>query len=340
MGLSAARDTVSMGSHPIPYRLSVAVKANAVIYKGGIVAIDTTTGYAKQGVTATTLVVVGVAEESVDATGLASGALHCNVRQGVFKMVNSSGDPLAITDVGGLCYVEDDQTISKTSGGSTQSVAGTFVALDADGGVWCWLGLAPQSTSALAALAALAVQTTGVQTITGKKTITDPVIKDGLEASGAVANDFSGSTGAFKTSTGTNTLGGDVVIAGSKTFTTGTGVSLFKGKQRSDAAANTIADPGTGAAIPVTDSGVLMITTAGAETNTLADPTFVGQRLTMICSVYAVGDRVVTAAHGINQTGNTIMTFGAAQDFIELVGVTVNAALRWRVVANDGVALS
>lgn len=38
--------------------------------------------------------------------------------------------------------------------------------------------------------------------------LTTPLITAGLTASGSAANDFSGSTGAFKTSTGINTLGG------------------------------------------------------------------------------------------------------------------------------------
>ncbi len=39
-------------------------------------------------------------------------------------------------------------------------------------------------------------------------TVTGSEIADGLTASGTVANDYSGSTGAFKTSTGLNTFGG------------------------------------------------------------------------------------------------------------------------------------
>lgn len=103
---------------------------------------------------------------------------------------------------------------------------------------------------------------------------------------------------------------------------------------------NVIADPGTGVAIPVTKSGSLAITTAAAETNTLADPTFRGQRLALQMNVRAVGDRVVTAASRINQAGNTVMTFGAAGDFIALEAITVGGALKWQVVSNDGVALS
>jgi len=101
-----------------------------------------------------------------------------------------------------------------------------------------------------------------------------------------------------------------------------------------------LADPGTGVAIPVTRSATINIVTAAAETNTLANPTFVGQVLVLNMDTRAVGDRVVTAAAAINQAGNTIMTFGAARDCITLRGVKVAGALRWAVQGNDGVALS
>jgi hypothetical protein len=55
----------------------------------------------------------------------------------------------------------------------------------------------------------IAFGTTGttVTTLAGK-TLTHPTISAGLAAVGSASNDFSGSTGAFKTSTGTNTFGG------------------------------------------------------------------------------------------------------------------------------------
>lgn len=100
-----------------------------------------------------------------------------------------------------------------------------------------------------------------------------------------------------------------------------------------------IADPGNAGAIPVTSTGTCSMTSAGAETRTLAIPTFVGQRLSLIDDVH-VGNIVVTSAQAINQAGNTVMTFGAVADFIDLVAAQVGGALRWRVVGNDGVALS
>jgi hypothetical protein len=104
--------------------------------------------------------------------------------------------------------------------------------------------------------------------------------------------------------------------------------------------ANVIADPGNGGAIPVTGSGSCAMTTAAAETRTIAAPTFVGQQIMLFVDTYAVGDAVVTSAVAINVANNTIMTFGAASEALTLTGVTAGASLQWQVTHNDGVALS
>ena len=96
----------------------------------------------------------------------------------------------------------------------------------------------------------------------------------------------------------------------------------------------------TATPIPVTHSGSFPVTTAAAETNTLPDPTYLGQTISIFADTYAVGDRVITAASRINQTGNTIITLGAAGDFIKLEAITIAGALKWQVIANDGAALS
>lgn len=96
----------------------------------------------------------------------------------------------------------------------------------------------------------------------------------------------------------------------------------------------------TATPIPVTHSGSFPVTTAAAETNTLADPSFLGQTITIFVDTYAVGDRVITAASRINQAANTIITLGAVGDFIKLEAITIAGALKWQVIANDGAALS
>ena len=101
-----------------------------------------------------------------------------------------------------------------------------------------------------------------------------------------------------------------------------------------------IADPGDAGAIPVTRSGNVAITTAAAETRTLAIPAIQGITLAISCDVYAVGDAVITVASAFNQTGNTVITLNTAGDTVVLTAVQVAGALVWRLVVNDGAALS
>lgn len=96
----------------------------------------------------------------------------------------------------------------------------------------------------------------------------------------------------------------------------------------------------TGTAIPVTGSGSLAITQNGAETNTLAIPTFRGQTLSIFVDTDTSGARVITSAARINQAGNTVITLSDVGDFIKLEAITIAGALRWQVVANDGAVLS
>jgi len=102
-----------------------------------------------------------------------------------------------------------------------------------------------------------------------------------------------------------------------------------------------IADPGDGGAIPVTRTGTCALTTGAAgETRTLAIPTLEGQKLSISHDVDGGGDAVITVAGGVNQAGNTTITLADAGDHVLLEGVQVAGALVWRLVANDGGALS
>lgn len=133
--LAADRDTKRR--HGTEFSLPVA--AGAKIYAGAMVAIitsSTSVGYAKQGVTATTLRGVGVCQETIDNTSGADGAVNVNVRRGVFRFANSpAGDLIALKDIGSTCYIVDDQTVALTNGTNTRSVAGTIRDVEA-AGVW------------------------------------------------------------------------------------------------------------------------------------------------------------------------------------------------------------
>jgi len=101
-----------------------------------------------------------------------------------------------------------------------------------------------------------------------------------------------------------------------------------------------IADPGDAGAIPVIRSGNVAITTAAAETRTLADPGSVGLTLAISCDVYAVGDAVIAVATAFNTTGNNRITLEAAGDAVVLTSVQVGGAPVWRLVNNDGATLT
>uniref|UniRef100_A0A6M3J8S7 Uncharacterized protein n=1 Tax=viral metagenome TaxID=1070528 RepID=A0A6M3J8S7_9ZZZZ len=85
---------------------------------------------------------------------------------------------------------------------------------------------------------------------------------------------FAASSGTFQTSTGTNTLNGNVVIAGSKTLTTGTGAATLKGSATFDTTKTlTFGAAAGGTATPITmysltaNKGALILAVADAATD-------------------------------------------------------------------------
>jgi hypothetical protein len=102
----------------------------------GTIAVLNAGGFAEMGTTATTKIALGVFIETVDNSGGSAGDLNAPIERGVFKFANSSaGDAIALTDYGTTCYIVDNQTVAKTSGTGTRSVAGVVRGVDADG-VW------------------------------------------------------------------------------------------------------------------------------------------------------------------------------------------------------------
>jgi len=92
----------------------------------------------------------------------------------------------------------------------------------------------------------------------------------------------------------------------------------------------------TGAAIPVTASGRIALTTAGGgENRTLAIPTFEGQRLT-IESIAANAAHTVTCAAAFDPLGAVVLYFkGGVNEQITLEARMVVAGLVWRVAVDE-----
>ena len=115
---------------------TVPVKGATTILQGALVVMQS--GLAVPGKTATALTVIGVAEETVVNAG-ADGASSITPLRGCFKFFNDGADPVAAADIGKDCYIVDDQTVAKTSGTNTRSIAGKLMDVDADG-VWVRVG--------------------------------------------------------------------------------------------------------------------------------------------------------------------------------------------------------
>ena len=100
-----------------------------------------------------------------------------------------------------------------------------------------------------------------------------------------------------------------------------------------------VADPGDGNAISSSSSGYVPLVSAGAETRTLADAGRAGLTLDLYFKTDG-GDCVVTIASPVNQTGNNTLTFADVGDHIRLASIEDGSDFEWRVITNDGVALS
>jgi hypothetical protein len=130
VALTAERDTSrrDVSRHADP------VKANVKIFAGALVCLDGN-GWLVPGATAATLRARGRAIYTVDAAGLADGAVRCEVDAGCFLFANLAADVITRADIGGNAFIVDDQTVARTNGGNTRSVAGRVVDV-APAGVW------------------------------------------------------------------------------------------------------------------------------------------------------------------------------------------------------------
>ena len=111
------------------------VKAAAKLYAGGLICLDAT-GHAVAGSASTTLKARGRCLKQVDNSAGADGDVNVDTETGVFNFKNSAaGDLITIADIGNDCYIVDDETVAKTDGTGTRSIAGRIDSIDSHG-VW------------------------------------------------------------------------------------------------------------------------------------------------------------------------------------------------------------
>jgi hypothetical protein len=129
---TAHRDTIKRNGEQVSHPMAAAT----LIYGGTIVCLNAS-GLAVRGAVSTTLKAVGVAETTVDNSAGAASALNVPIeKDGWYRFNNSAaGDQIVLADVGNDCFIVDDNTVAKTNGTSTRSVAGVVRDVDTQG-VW------------------------------------------------------------------------------------------------------------------------------------------------------------------------------------------------------------
>ena len=111
--------------------IPVPLAAAAVVLMGTFAVVGAD-GYAvaSANVGAADQTCIGIWEDDAENLG-AAGAAHGVVRRNKqFLVANSATDPVTQAEMGQLVYIQDNQTIAKTDGGGTRSLAGRFMGFD------------------------------------------------------------------------------------------------------------------------------------------------------------------------------------------------------------------
>lgn len=117
--------------------LGIVVTSNQVVYGGAIACIDTATGKIVPATDSTGLMVVGMIEATCDNGGINTAnylaTRRASVARGVFHW--SNGGSFTAANVGSMCYVQDDQTVTTAAAATYDIPAGIIMEVD-DTGVW------------------------------------------------------------------------------------------------------------------------------------------------------------------------------------------------------------
>ncbi len=157
--LATARLTPLQLNPQFQNRNSEPMGTGAVLYLGALVCLNAT-GFLVRGAIATTLKAVGVVapqpfevpSDNITNSG-ADGAKQCQIYyKPVAKFNNDANDPVLVADKELACYITDDNTVSRTSAGSTKSPAGKVVQVDdstspTGAGVWVSVGELPYNAA-------------------------------------------------------------------------------------------------------------------------------------------------------------------------------------------------
>ena len=126
----ANRKATRLGDPKFSYVDARTVKNDEILYVGEMISQDATPEALASTDTASTTV-LGVGTHYVDNS--ADGETVIDISTAIHLMDNSSGNPVAKTDIGTVCYVEDACTVAVAAGPTNDIVAGVVVEVTSDG---------------------------------------------------------------------------------------------------------------------------------------------------------------------------------------------------------------
>lgn len=109
---------------------------NEEVFQGGLACFDTSTGLVAKGFASTTLIPIGTFDS--DSAAAAGKRVIVNLfrETKAIWMVNAGGgDAVVATDIGGLAYIRDDNTVGRDDDTNTLSVMGRVWDVDSVKGV-------------------------------------------------------------------------------------------------------------------------------------------------------------------------------------------------------------
>ena len=128
MASTASRNTDARPGN----RAAYPVAAATLLYLGTLAALNAD-GRLVPATDANGLKLAGMVYEEADNAAGAAGDILGTVAFGIYKFNNSVAQPLTIADVGSIAYVEDNDTVAKTTAHKVK--AGVVLEVEADG-VW------------------------------------------------------------------------------------------------------------------------------------------------------------------------------------------------------------
>lgn len=159
-------------------RLQLTLASGQKAYKGSLIAVTLGAGTCVVATATTGIFLVGTATADVDATSAAQPIEVDTLYEMHLEWLNNhTSGAVAATDIGYLCYIQDDQTVTMTSTGRT--VCGRVWAVDSTKGVLVErLQIGAEYATALASLMRLTVG--AVLTFTAGNTAPTTITSGGL----------------------------------------------------------------------------------------------------------------------------------------------------------------